>query len=244
MGSPSYNIVVGKHALNSTEGEVIAAKAEAPHPNYDWMTSNNDFMLLFLNATVNHDVRFVKLDSSAYLSDASLQTHSSHLTVMDWGDVAASVLAFEMSNILMETTEVNLITNEECEQSSGRIYGMPIDYHDQITYSMMCAKDLGENSCQGDSRGPLVMKSILSPDVQVGVVLWGMGCAHEDFPGVYARVLIAYEWIQKATCRRSVSPLRTSIAITWSSARMSSVAMPEEGATERKRNDEKKLFER
>lgn len=185
---------------------MIAVKAEAPHPDYDWMTSDNDFMLLFLNATVNHDVKFVKLDSSVYLSDASLQTHSSHLTVMGWGDVTASDFAFEMSNVLMET-EVNFITNEECEQSSGRIYGTPIDYHDQITDSMMCAKDLGEDSCQGDSGGPLVMKGILGgSDVQVGVVSWGMGCAHEDFPGVYARVSTAYEWIREATCRRSASP--------------------------------------
>lgn len=205
MGSPIYNIIVGRHALNSTEGEVIAVKAEAPHPEYDWRTSDNDFMLLFLNATVTHDVNFVKLDSSAHTSDASLQTHSSHLTVMGWGDVTASDFAFEMSNVLMET-EVNLITNEECEQSSGRIYGMPTDYHDQITDSMMCAKDLGKDSCQGDSGGPLVMKGILGPDVQVGVVSWGMGCAHEDFPGVYARVSTAYEWIREATCRRSVSP--------------------------------------
>lgn len=46
---------------------------------------------------------------------------------------------------------------------------------------------------KGDSGGPLVFKIIQGADVQVGVVSWGMGCAHEDFPGVYSRVSSAYD---------------------------------------------------
>ncbi len=205
LGGIPYNITVGRHALNSTEGEVIAVKAEAPHPDYDPMTADNDFMLIFLNATVTTNVEFVKLDSAFQSSNASLQSHSSRLTVMGWGDITASDDVFEMSKVLMET-EVNLITNEKCASSNGTIYGMETNYHDQITENMLCAKDVGEDSCQGDSGGPLVLKSILGADVQVGVVSWGVGCAHEDFPGVYSRVSSAYDWIRSATCRRSVSP--------------------------------------
>jgi trypsin len=162
-------------------------------------------MLIFLNGTVTHDVEFVKLDSSVELSNEILETNSSQLTVIGWGDITASDSYFEMSNELMEV-DINLITNEECERSSGTIDGIEMNYHGMITESMMCAMDFGEDSCQGDSGGPLVFKSGQGADVQVGVVSWGYGCAHEDFPGVYSRVSSAYDWIRELTCRRSVSP--------------------------------------
>ena len=162
-------------------------------------------MLIFLNGTVTHDVEFVKLDSSVELSNEILETNSSQLTVIGWGDITASDSDFEMSNELMEV-DINLITNEECERSSGTIDGIEMNYHGMITESMMCTMDFGEDSCQGDSGGPLVFKSGQGADVQVGVVSWGYGCAHEDFPGVYSRVSSAYDWIRELTCRRSVSP--------------------------------------
>ncbi|KAL3778011.1 hypothetical protein ACHAW5_003434 [Stephanodiscus triporus] len=125
---------------------------------------------------------------------------------MGWGDTTASDDVLEISNVLMET-EVNVIPNEECALSNGIINGQEWNYHDQITDNMLCAKDLGEDSCNGDSGGPLVLKGIMDgPDVQVGVVSWGYGCARKDFPGVYSRVSSAFDWIREVTCRRSVSP--------------------------------------
>jgi hypothetical protein len=104
--------------LNSTEGEVIAVKAEAPHPDYDPMTLDYDFMLIFLNASVTHNVEFVKLDSAVQLSNTSLQSHSSHLTVMGWGDTAASDNVFKLSNVLMET-EVKFIQTRNAPVAMG-----------------------------------------------------------------------------------------------------------------------------
>ena len=182
----------------------MTVKAEVPHPNYNDMTVDNehDFMLIFLNEPITHDIELVKLDSSIRLSNELLESNSTQLTVMGWGDTNASDEVQEISNELMEV-DVKLISNEECEQSSD---GMGLSYHDMITENMMCAKDMGEDSCQGDSGGPLVLKSSQGADVQVGVVSWGYGCADEHFPGVYSRVSSAYDWIREVTCRRSVSP--------------------------------------
>ena len=70
----------------------------------------------------------------------------------------------------------------------------------------MCAENIEEkDSCQGDSGGPLVIRSD-SGDMQVGVVSWGIGCAHDDFPGVYARLSSVYDWIRKNVCEGSSDP--------------------------------------
>lgn len=35
------------------------------------------------------------------------------------------------------------------------------------------------------------------------MVSWGIGCASDDFPGVYARVSSAYGWIKDEVCKGS-----------------------------------------
>ena len=59
-----YGIIIGRHMVDSTEGEVMTVKAEVPHPDYNDMTTVHDFMLIFLNETITHDIELVKLDSS------------------------------------------------------------------------------------------------------------------------------------------------------------------------------------
>ena len=66
---------------------------------------------------------------------------------------------------------------------------------------MFCAgRTIGKDACQGDSGGPLVEQTIDKDGYPrhelAGITSWGIGCA-VGFPGVYTRVSIYVDWIEK-----------------------------------------------
>jgi trypsin len=197
--------VIKRHDLdNSSDGIAIDFINTLPHPDYDQNTDDNDFMLLFLNNTAPQDAAFVKLNR-----DPNVPAAGDYVTVMGHGDIAPDEWNVTISMDLLEV-EVNVVSNEECAQSEGYYnFFQFASLKGMITDNMLCAADIGEDSCQGDSGGPLVIKGKDvhgSDDVQVGVVSWGVGCAHPDFPGVYSRVSSAFEWIRQEVCTRSMYP--------------------------------------
>ncbi|EJK69027.1 hypothetical protein THAOC_09756 [Thalassiosira oceanica] len=199
-------VVVGRHNLDDeVDGEVIGASLELSHPDYDPQTTDNDYMIVVLERAVEADVDQVQISPDVVPVDSAV-------TVMGWGDTNIDLDIAELAIELMET-DVHTISNEECDASNGTLTdslgSYDENYHQQITRNMLCAENEHEatDSCQGDSGGPLVIRTALGePDLQVGVVSWGVGCAHDAFPGVYARVSEKYEWIRAEVCNRSADP--------------------------------------
>jgi secreted trypsin-like serine protease len=71
-----------------------------------------------------------------------------------------------------------------------------------IPGSMVCAGPMagGQDSCNGDSGGPLLVPDPDDPGswLQVGITSWGPeGCALPLLPGVYAEVAAARPWIDQ-----------------------------------------------
>ena len=191
--------VLGRHDPNDDDGEVIAVREVLPHPSYSNETLNYDFMVLFLaGASTADNVITVKLNA-----DPSVPSVGQNLTVMGWGDTDVRP-GYTLPDVLMNTN-VNVISNEECDASEGYDEtGEYWTYKGYITEDMICAEANGTDSCQGDSGGPLVIKGDGgAEDVQVGVVSYGFGCGAAQFPGVYARVSHEYEWIQSQLCKES-----------------------------------------
>uniref|UniRef100_A0A1B0DIK2 Uncharacterized protein n=1 Tax=Phlebotomus papatasi TaxID=29031 RepID=A0A1B0DIK2_PHLPP len=69
-----------------------------------------------------------------------------------------------------------------------------------VTPSMFCAGSKnnkrdsckGKNETGGDSGGPIVKGKL-----QVGIISWGYKCAIRGYPGVYALIVSARDWIKK-----------------------------------------------
>jgi len=197
-GGP-YNVVLGRHDLNDDDGQVIPMKQEIPHPGYDSYSTDNDFMVVFLEEPVSA----INVDLVSLNSQSSVPSVGQDVTAMGWGVTDISDDNLPLSDVLMQVG-VNVISNEDCDVSEGTIDGWDDNYHDQITQNMLCASRNQRDSCQGDSGGPLVVKGgSANSDVQVGVVSWGVSCAHEDFPGVYARLDKTYSWIERQVCEGS-----------------------------------------
>jgi hypothetical protein len=125
--------------------------------------------------------------------DPTVPVDGSEVIAMGWG-VMDEDDDFT-SSVLMEVS-VFVESNSECKQS----YSINESYQGPITPDMLCAADVGQDSCYGDSGGPLILVTLNRKDLLVGVVSWGFHCADPDFPGVYSRVSFDADWIDSNVC--------------------------------------------
>jgi trypsin len=198
-----YDVIIGRHDLESRDGESIAMDYEIPYPKYNDKTTDGDFNLVFLKNPTKEKVSLVNINS-----DSNSPSDGEEVYVMGWGDTTSDDYTQKLADKLMDVS-VNVISNKDCDASEGQIGGWFDSYNNQISDKMLCARDNGEDACQGDSGGPLVIRGKDgngADDVQVGIVSWGVGCANKNFPGVYSRVSEAYEWIKEEVCSKSQDP--------------------------------------
>ena len=161
------------------------------HPNFIGSTLNNDVCMLY----VKEPIVFDSITSPACLPPISPE-YNSTLTgnevpeakcyIAGWGKTSEKG---KIASVLQEL-QVPIIKHEIC--SSSTVYGSNVK-KDQ----MICAGFLegGKDGCQGDSGGPFVCIEGNNQPVLRGVISWGVGCARQNSPGVYARVSNYMQWI-------------------------------------------------
>lgn len=111
----------------------------------------------------------------------------SECIITGWGTVSSSG---PLPDSLQEAA-VTVLNDTACVKAYAK-------QNDTVTDTMFCATGTSAHgitdTCQGDSGGPLACEEN-GHFVVRGVTSWGEGCGMEGFPGVYARVTSALDWI-------------------------------------------------
>lgn len=201
-------VELGRHDRSSStppsDYESIDVAYEIKHPSYDESIVNNDFMLIkLIHPSEDPSPSLITLNTNPNFPVNA----GDPLIVMGWGDTNADEDISVLSSVLLEA-ELNYVPNEQCQEAKGTVGDNNdfVSYANMITDNMMCARDDVDDTCQGDSGSPMVVRGedpSGKDDIQVGVVSWGIGCASPIFPGVYSRVSSQMEWIKDVVCEHS-----------------------------------------
>eukprot|EP00210_Caulerpa_lentillifera_P008714 g8312.t1 len=161
---------------NGRNHENIETKKTVIHPEWDPETNANDLALIFLQQDSTYKPISLKKEKSS---------PNAYLAVLGWGRTEEGGNASEN----LQEVVVPVLRQDKCREAYGA----------RISDSMFCAGQLsgGKDACQGDSGGPIIKKESIGTDLLVGVVSWGVGCAREGKPGVYASVSHARAWIEE-----------------------------------------------
>jgi len=156
--SSNIKVVIGRHDLRDTDdGEEIRVKGQYPHPMYNAQQTDNDLMLILLESDATEGT-IVNVNPDFIGGNRAV-------TTMGYGDTDPSS-ASRLAPILQHT-EVYTVSKSECEASTGTIGGFEMfgmsfggqmgSYSNMISDNMLCAADVGEDSCQGKSPCPCLL---------------------------------------------------------------------------------------
>jgi len=189
VGLPDFALTLGGHNWSSSaRGEQHRWPSTIiVHPDYASNPTRNDFALVRLNAPAEIDDCVGTVCLPTIGADVE---PGSNCWITGWGRTSAGGSQPD----LLQEVEVTTISNKDC---------MDTGYNaSDIRDSMLCAQGRKENglitdACSGDSGGPLVCESDSGQWTAYGVTSWGIGCAGEQYPGVWARIHEAIDWIDE-----------------------------------------------
>ncbi|XP_020494529.2 serine protease 27 [Labrus bergylta] len=179
----SYIIYAGRYQLNGYNAHETAHRVRQVVIPYGYVEPHGgkDLALVELSTPVtwSDHVQPVCLPASGTLFPGGIKC-----TVTGWGNIRDDVPLGGIGTL--QEVEVPIISQSSCQEMYQMHPTEPVD----ILHDMICAgfQKGGKDSCQGDSGGPLVCQMVNGTWVQAGVVSFGLGCAHANQPGVYARV--------------------------------------------------------
>lgn len=204
VGAQFFKINIGEYDLRDGVANATDIRRIYTHPNYVDQEFNNDVALLELTESVNAPT--IALADEA--TTAQLAIENTFVTSIGWGGRAGyAPNEGPTSNFpdILQEVDIQLLTNNQCRQIFADSRDIPAS-QTGISDAMICAAvDAGGRSaCQGDSGGPLFAETNQGV-IQVGITSWGIGCAAEGYPGVYARVGTLRGWIDATMSGISIS---------------------------------------
>ncbi|XP_050354196.1 CLIP domain-containing serine protease HP8-like [Nymphalis io] len=111
-------------------------------------------------------------------------------TVAGWG-----ITEFSRASPVLRKVEIPIKSDNECRHYYDRNYDSGTN---NIINKILCAGEVGKDSCKGDSGGPLMLEELYNDIyrmIQFGVVSYGPQQCGSATPGVYTDVRQYVKWI-------------------------------------------------
>ncbi|XP_049643533.1 blarina toxin-like [Suncus etruscus] len=197
--SPEYEVWLGLHnrILDKHTAQLAEVSASFPHPLYNMTLQNliansnlnwTEFVNTFRGSDFSHDLMLLRLKKPVQLTQSVQVLHlptrepqvGSSCSVSGWGSIIPDSITIPAT---LQCLNVRLLPKDICSQ--GHIY--------KVTEFMLCAGQLngGQDSCTGDSGGPLICDGMFQ-----GTTSWGgTPCAEPGEPGLYVKVFTYVNWI-------------------------------------------------
>jgi secreted trypsin-like serine protease len=176
MTANGLDILAGTNYLRPGGGIRARVRQIRVHPGYDeFPVLRNDVAILQLRQSLPYD-----LVEPVQPGEEALWTPSTMATTIGWGDRDIAPDHQDYPHHLREV-QVPIVSDAQCAST----YGAELVQDENV-----CAGDTvdgGEDSCYGDSGGPLMVQDG-DRWVEVGIVSTGRGCARRNFPGIYTEV--------------------------------------------------------
>ncbi|XP_046643309.1 chymotrypsin-1-like [Daphnia pulicaria] len=190
LPASQFQVKLGVHFLNKTTDDAQLSKNVKKikiHEEYgfdDDGNPHNDIAIL----TLSSPVEYTDTISPICLVPNCLNDESGQAVIaMGWGDTTDG----GKDSDYLRHAELSTVSDAKCRRGHGRFFDGE---------HMFCAFKEGQDTCQNDSGGPLVIENKSRDDkscrfMQVGIVSFGKGCAR-GVPGVYVRVKNYLPWIE------------------------------------------------
>lgn len=185
--SVGFDVLLGTNDLESSEAILIRAAEVKVHELYNSAGVEFDVALVRLATPAPANLPLLKLATEEIMNAAV--NVGNLVTVSGWGFLNNNQ---ELSPLLQQVS-VPIADRATCSAS----YMDAVNT--EVTDTMLCAglPEGGQDSCFGDSGGPLTVTSD-GEDYSVGIVSWGYSeCATPEHPGVYTRTASYLTWIEQ-----------------------------------------------
>jgi len=177
------------HVLNTNEPDDHVdrrIKKVVTHRSFDKITYEYDIALLEMHdGPIKYQPNIIPI----CLPDNDNRLVGQVGTVTGWGRLSE----FGQISPVLREVKLPIISNSKC-MSMYRNSGQ----NEWIPNIFVCAgtSSGGQDSCEGDSGGPMVVKGKSGRWQLAGIISWGIGCGDRNRPGVYTRISEFRSWIR------------------------------------------------
>ena len=194
--------MVGQHNKEHEDDAVIVGSEKIiPHKDFTWQNGKSDIALIKLSKPIDLQTHANVNTVCLPLSYPQELHPGLHVTVAGHGNTKNRMdsdgeWTNYASSDVMKKLDTKLIETEECSAAHDRMG----QHFDIVVGQNICTEALaGQDSCNGDSGGPLMTPTITEKGkqwFQVGLVSWGLAkCGTEGIPGIYTCVNCYTNWI-------------------------------------------------